>query len=272
MNTRSSRRAALHPLRRRCSSMAAPAPHAPSGPSTRCSAPSAWVRPACAAPAAALPRAPRRCRRACRRICARGKPCPPPLASPHAPAAGFPEHVSHAKQALAAGYNIVVMDPSDTRHLCWSSTNNDGWTNDQPRVRAPCASLAGSSGGGSGWAPGCAGWLGAGPWLAQDRGRAEPQPAPAPLPPPSPQVIGTLMQLLQRRGLNSRPVYLWGASSGGTLALKMPLWLDKYRAWAAGQAAAGVQVPPVFSVAGIISGGWPCLGGGAWVRKWRCGR
>lgn len=126
---------------------------------------------------------------------------PPPPPSPSR-GVGFPEHVSHTKQALAAGYNVVVMDPSDTRHLCWSSTNNDGWSNDQPRV------------------------------------------------------IGTLMQLLQRRSLNSKPVYLWGASSGGTLALKMPLWLDKYRAWAAQQAAAGEQVPPLFSVAGIISGAW----------------
>lgn len=129
-------------------------------------------------------------------------PCSAAHRPPSPLRAGFPEHVSHTKQALAAGYNVVVMDPSDTRHLCWSSTNNDGWSNDQPRV------------------------------------------------------IGTLMQLLQRRGLNSKPVYLWGASSGGTLALKMPLWLAKYRAWAAQQAAAGVQVPPLFSVAGVISGGW----------------
>lgn len=32
-----------------------------------------------------------------------------------ATAAGFPEHVSHTKQALAAGYNVIVMDPTGPR-------------------------------------------------------------------------------------------------------------------------------------------------------------
>ena len=38
------------------------------------------------------------------------------------------------KQALAMGYNVLVMEPK-AKNLCWSSTNNNGYTNDQPDVR-----------------------------------------------------------------------------------------------------------------------------------------
>ena len=78
---------------------------------------------------------------------------------------GFPEHVSHVKQALARGFNVVVMSPTDSKHGCWSSVwDNEGYTNDQPRV------------------------------------------------------AGTLMQFLLNRRLTDKPIYLWGASSGGTFA------------------------------------------------------
>ena len=48
--------------------------------------------------------------------------------------AGFPEDVAKVKQALALGYNVLVMEPHDAKHLCWSSTNKNGYTNDQPEV------------------------------------------------------------------------------------------------------------------------------------------
>lgn len=51
--------------------------------------------------------------------------------------AGLPEHVSHTKQALALGYSVLAMDPTDSRHQCWSSSNSKrGFINDQPHVRS----------------------------------------------------------------------------------------------------------------------------------------
>lgn len=44
--------------------------------------------------------------------------------------------MSHTKQALAAGYSVLAMDPTDARHQCWSSSNSKkGYQNDQPHVR-----------------------------------------------------------------------------------------------------------------------------------------
>lgn len=73
-----------------------------------------------------------------------GRPIPPSSPS-HArcasvpfkppPRAGLPEHVSHTKQALALGYSVLAMDPTDGRHQCWSSSNSKrGYMNDQPHV------------------------------------------------------------------------------------------------------------------------------------------
>lgn len=48
--------------------------------------------------------------------------------------AGLPEHLSHTKQALAAGYAVLALDPHDSKHDCWSSTDRNGHRNDQPLV------------------------------------------------------------------------------------------------------------------------------------------
>lgn len=50
--------------------------------------------------------------------------------------AGLPEHLSHTKQALAGGYAVLALDPQDSKHDCWSSTDRRGFRNDQPLVRA----------------------------------------------------------------------------------------------------------------------------------------
>ncbi|KAL4424442.1 hypothetical protein ABPG77_006380 [Micractinium sp. CCAP 211/92] len=49
---------------------------------------------------------------------------------------GFPEHVAHTKQALAAGYSLLAMDPQDNRHLCWSSSKQGLYVDDRPMVVA----------------------------------------------------------------------------------------------------------------------------------------
>ncbi len=44
--------------------------------------------------------------------------------------------MSHTKQALALGFSVLAMDPTDARHQCWSSSNSKrGYQNDQPHVR-----------------------------------------------------------------------------------------------------------------------------------------
>ena len=43
--------------------------------------------------------------------------------------------MSHTKQALALGYSVLAMDPTDGRHQCWSSSKSKrGYMNDQPHV------------------------------------------------------------------------------------------------------------------------------------------
>jgi alpha-beta hydrolase superfamily lysophospholipase len=67
-------------------------------------------------------------------------------------------------------------------------------------------------------------------------------------------VIATVSKFLKDHGLTDKPLYLWGASSGGTLALKLPAALMVRQR----EAKEGEYVP---KVSGIISGG--SNGGGA---------
>lgn len=79
------------------------------------------------------------------------------------------------------------------------------------------------------------------------------------------QVIAAVTQFVADHGLAGKPLILWGASSGGTLALKLPGTLAAMaaeqaaavggEAAAAGQvAAAQAVVGPTLKIAGIISG------------------
>lgn len=60
-----------------------------------------------------------------------------------APHAGFPEHLSHTKQALARGYNVLALEPHDSKGLCWSSSDKGIYINDQPQVGPACAACLG---------------------------------------------------------------------------------------------------------------------------------
>ncbi len=75
-----------------------------------------------------------------------------------------------------------------------------------------------------------------------------------------------MTQFVADHGLAGKPLILWGASSGGTLALKLPGTLAataaEQTAAAGGAAAAAGQVAaaqavvgPTLKIAGIISGG-----------------
>lgn len=102
-----------------------------------------------------------------------------------------------------------------------------------------------------------------------------PQPVPAYVVTPRPsllplplQVIAAVTQFVADHGLAGKPLILWGASSGGTLALKLPGTLAALAQPAAGTEAAAGQVAaqqavvgPSLKVAGIISGGYGCAGG-----------
>lgn len=88
---------------------------------------------------------------------------------------------------------------------------------------------------------------------------------------PSVQVIAAVTQFVSDHGLADKPLILWGASSGGTLALKLPGTLAQHAAAAAGEAATAGQVAaqqavvgPSLKVAGIISGGLAGQTGRAW--------
>lgn len=60
-----------------------------------------------------------------------------PYEAQHCPEClGFPEHVSHTKQALARRYAVLAMNPQDKRWGCWSSTDRGVFKNDQPVVIA----------------------------------------------------------------------------------------------------------------------------------------
>jgi hypothetical protein len=61
------------------------------------------------------------------------------------------------------------------------------------------------------------------------------------------QVIAIVKRFLVEHGLTNKPLFLWGASSGGTLALKLPAALKAKR-------EAAVDGEYVFKVDGIISG------------------
>lgn len=88
------------------------------------------------------------------------------------------------------------------------------------------------------------------------------------------QVIAAVTQFVADHGLAGKPLILWGASSGGTLALKLPGTLAALAQPAAGTEAAAGQVAaqqavvgPSLRVAGIISGGrhgW-AGGGCGWI-------
>ena len=86
------------------------------------------------------------------------------------------------------------------------------------------------------------------------------------------QVIAAVTQFVSDHGLEGKPLILWGASSGGTLALKLPGTLAQRAAAAAGEAATAGQVAaqqavvgPSLKVAGIISGGLSGRMGRAWL-------
>lgn len=64
----------------------------------------------------------------------------------------------------------------------------------------------------------------------------------------APQVIATVSRFLKGHGLADKPLYLWGASSGGTLALKLPAALMVKQ-----REAKDEEFVP--RVSGIISGG-----------------
>ena len=76
-------------------------------------------------------------------------------------------------------------------------------------------------------------------------------------------MIAAVTQFVADHGLAGKPLILWGASSGGTLALKLPGTLAalaqpaaRTEAAAPGQLAAQqAVVGPSLKVAGIISGG-----------------
>ncbi|KAL4853672.1 hypothetical protein ACK3TF_005391 [Chlorella vulgaris] len=59
---------------------------------------------------------------------------------------GFPEHVSQTKQALALGYAMLALEPSDFRHLCWSSSTTGIYLNDQPNATELIRSFVSSQG------------------------------------------------------------------------------------------------------------------------------
>ena len=100
-------------------------------------------------------------------------------------------------------------------------------------------------------------------------------------------MIEAVERFLVKHKLTDKPVLFWGASSGGTLCLKLPATLAS-RAWAAKEAAAAHQhggeggvaaaghsghssgseedqkeeEPYVLRIDGIISGGWVRVGWG----------
>ncbi|KAL4438660.1 hypothetical protein ABPG77_006264 [Micractinium sp. CCAP 211/92] len=115
---------------------------------------------------------------------------------------GFPEHLSHTKQALARGYNVLALEPHDSKGLCWSSSDKGIYINDQP------------------------------------------------------QAISTLRYFIVSNNLTNLPIYLWGASSGGTLALKMMGQLYRFDQQTQEDAAKNGTRPPYTlwgSVRGVIA-------------------
>lgn len=59
---------------------------------------------------------------------------------------GFPEHVSHTKQALARRYTVLAIEPLDKRHLCFSSSNRGYFDDDRPKVVSHWASVGCTAG------------------------------------------------------------------------------------------------------------------------------
>lgn len=150
--------------------------------------------------------------------------------------------MSHTKQALARGYTLLAMEPNDEKGLCWSSTNKNGYVNDQPDVRRAAGPDAAPK---QGPLAGCLAWrrrrfqrvlrngrLAAQAPLSLASAVSKPQAdsqarttlrlRPCPLPA---QAIAAITKFLLDQGLASKPVYLAGASSGGTFALKLPATL-----------------------------------------------
>lgn len=190
--------------------------------------------------------------------------------------------MSHTKQALRLGYSVLAMDPSDSRHQCWSSSSSRaGYINDQPNASAAAAAAALLL-----LLCGCmlqhAAWVGCCAWLALARRQqaavpggalfpcvvallptclpAQPTP-PACCPPARPQVVEAVTRFVADHGLAGKRLILWGASSGGTLALKLPGTLAAMAQRGAAGAGAGqvaasqAAVGPVLRLTGIISGG-----------------
>lgn len=172
--------------------------------------------------------------------------------------------MSHVKQALALGYSVLALDPNDAAHNCWSSSTRGRNVNDQPDVRSCVTGAGGRRGAARGegevhvQAAHRVCWRALtgprpGPFLPPPgpQPRASQPTVPPPLPPRPPQVIETVSEFLKEHGLAGKPLYLWGASSGGTLALKLPATLAALRAAAE---AEGKEYRHRLEVAGIISG------------------
>lgn len=112
---------------------------------------------------------------------------------------GFGEHLSHTKQALARGYNVLSLDPQDDKNFCWSSANRGPYTNDQP------------------------------------------------------QAIATIRFFILKNNLEALPIFFWGASSGGTLALKLLGQLYRNDVHA-NELAKETGLEPAYTLWGSVSG------------------
>lgn len=132
---------------------------------------------------------------------------------------------------------MLALAPKDLKHLCWSSSSKPQ-QNDQAQVRWQTRQLLtvlnltqqpGSCGGGLGPCV-CAGQL-----SRRRLGDRHCWPCLAingPLPLPrlrSLQAQSILIDFLLANGLHTKPVYITGSSSGGTLSLKMPSFLSTFQ-------------------------------------------
>ena len=193
-----------------------------------------------------------------------------PPAWPPRRAAGFPEHVSQTKQALALGYAVLALDPLDFRHLCWSSSDRGGWgVREGGAPRPPPSSPPWRRRRSHRAARPCRNGTGQAVW-GMRRGQASQRPdsrgavlGRSGLRAGSgrlkhagndqPTVRLLLREFLTAQGLKEKPLLLLGVSSGGTLALKLAVALEK-EAEAAGE---GEWVP---RASGVISGEHPGRG------------